>query len=259
MIITDAADGIDYISHAHVNCYLVDSDEGVILVDAGVPRMWPMVQEALEKRGRTIRDIAALVLTHGHFDHVGFAARIHRELGIPVYVHPDDAFLAAHPYRYTPQNNRLLYPVTHPKSLPYLGRMALAGALTVQGVDDTSPPGHRGTARPAGFPGRTALARAHRRALHPPLPGPRRRDQWRCPGRPRPVHRPLRPADRRLGRDEGHPPGAELSGHRGGHRRGHRPSRPRRPLAPGRRECCGSRPGGRRALIRGGRPRDAVP
>lgn len=150
MIITDAADGIDFISHAHVNCYLVDSDEGVILVDAGVPRMWPMVQEALEKRGRTIRDIAALVLTHGHFDHVGFAARIHRELGIPVYVHPDDAFLAAHPYRYTPQNNRLLYPVTHPRSLPYLGRMALAGALTVQGVDETSP---LGTEEPLDLPG----------------------------------------------------------------------------------------------------------
>lgn len=137
MIITDAAEGIDFISHAHVNCYLVHDDDGIILVDAGLPRMWPMVLEALEKRGRTRRDLKALVLTHGHFDHVGFALRAHRELGIPVYVHAEDSSLAAHPYRYKPQQNRFLYPLTHPGSLPYLGRMALAGALVIKGIKDT--------------------------------------------------------------------------------------------------------------------------
>lgn len=139
MIVTDAADGIDFISHANVNCYLVDDDDGVILVDAGLPRMWPMVLEALEKRGRTRWDIKGLVLTHGHFDHVGFALQVRRELKLPVYVHADDADLAAHPYRYTPQRNRFLYPLTHPGSLPYLGRMALAGALSIRGVSDTRP------------------------------------------------------------------------------------------------------------------------
>lgn len=139
MISVDVAEGIDLISHAHVNCYLIDDDDGVTLVDAGFPRMWPMVLEALKKRGRGPGDIRALVLTHGHFDHVGFALHVRREVGATVLVHPDDEHLAAHPYSYRPQSNRFLYPFTHPRSLPLLGRMVLSGALRVKGVDDTQP------------------------------------------------------------------------------------------------------------------------
>lgn len=139
MITADVAEGIDLISHAHVNCYLIEDDDGVTLVDAGLPRMWPMVVEALEERGRRPVDIRGLVLTHGHFDHVGFARRVQRELGVPVFVHPRDEHLAAHPYSYRPQSNRFLYPFTHPRSLPLLGKMAVSGALRIRGVDDTRP------------------------------------------------------------------------------------------------------------------------
>ncbi|GAA1131653.1 MBL fold metallo-hydrolase [Citricoccus alkalitolerans] len=136
MITSNAADGIDLISHAHVNCYLIEDEEGLTVVDAGLPSMWSMVLEALEARGRGPGDVKALVLTHGHFDHVGFAARAQQEWGIPILVHSQDVRLAAHPYRYTPQRNRFLYPLTHPRSLPFLGRMAAAGALKVKGVND---------------------------------------------------------------------------------------------------------------------------
>ncbi len=40
MITLDVADGIHLVSHAHVNCYVVEADEGVTLVDAGLPGMW---------------------------------------------------------------------------------------------------------------------------------------------------------------------------------------------------------------------------
>ena len=33
----------------------------------------------------------ALILTHGDTDHIGFAARLHRETGVPVYIHQADA------------------------------------------------------------------------------------------------------------------------------------------------------------------------
>ncbi|WP_150240974.1 MBL fold metallo-hydrolase [Nocardiopsis quinghaiensis] len=139
MITPEVADGVHFVSHAHVNCYLVEDEDGVTLVDAGLPSMWPMVLRALEGRGRRPDEVRALVLTHGHFDHVGFAVRAQREWNVPVLVHPQDAHLAAHPYRYTPQRNRFLYPFTHPRSLPLLGRMAAAGALNVKGVGDAEP------------------------------------------------------------------------------------------------------------------------
>jgi len=134
---SEVADRVHRLAHAHVNCYLIADDDGVTLVDAGLPGMWSLMLDTLRRIGRTPDDVRALVLTHGHFDHVGFARRARTELDVPVLVHPADDNLAAHPYSYTPQRNRFLYPLTHPRSLPVLGRMAVAGALTVKGVEDT--------------------------------------------------------------------------------------------------------------------------
>jgi glyoxylase-like metal-dependent hydrolase (beta-lactamase superfamily II) len=139
VITRNVADGIHLISHAHVNCYVVEDSDGLTLVDAGLPSMWPMLQELLSACGRRAADVRAVVLTHGHFDHVGFALRAHREWNVPVLVHPGDMRLAAHPYRYKPQRNRFLYPLAHPRSVPLLARMAAAGALKVKGVGDTRP------------------------------------------------------------------------------------------------------------------------
>src|SRR5262249_18149021 len=40
--------------------------------------------------GKTLDNVRALVLTHGDTDHIGFAARLHREKGIAVYIHEAD-------------------------------------------------------------------------------------------------------------------------------------------------------------------------
>ena len=154
MIRPDVGEGVHLITHAHVNCYVIEDDEGVTLVDAGLPSMWPMLLWLLEDRGRRPEDVKALVLTHGHFDHVGFALRAHREWGLPVLVHEQDAYLAAHPYRYKPERNRFLYPFTHPRSLPLLGGMAAAGALKVKGISETQVL-EAGTALPV--PGRPTV------------------------------------------------------------------------------------------------------
>ncbi|MBS7548057.1 MBL fold metallo-hydrolase [Dietzia massiliensis] len=134
---TEVADRVHRLAHAHVNCYVIDDDDGVTLVDAGLPSMWGLLTDTLRRLGRGPGDVRALVLTHGHFDHVGFARRARVELNVPVLVHPEDDHLAAHPYSYKPQRNRLLYPLLHPRSLPVLGRMAMAGALNVRGIEDT--------------------------------------------------------------------------------------------------------------------------
>ncbi|MFD1858946.1 MBL fold metallo-hydrolase [Aeromicrobium camelliae] len=155
MITRDVADGVHLVSYAHVNCYVIEDASGLALVDAGLPRMWPMVLELIKRLGRKPDEIRALLLTHGHFDHVGFAARLHGELGGPVWVHGDDARLAAHPYRYRPQSNRFLYPLRHPRSLPVLGQMVAAGALMVKGIPVTRA---ITTGSPLDVPGRPIAA-----------------------------------------------------------------------------------------------------
>ena len=131
----DLAPGVHRIEHAYTNCYLIVEDEGITLVDAAFPSTGQAVIDCLAAIGRQPSDIRALLLTHGHFDHVGFARSLHASLGVPVWVHPDDKHLAAHPYRYSPQQNRFAFPLRHPGSWPILGAMTAAGALTVRGVE----------------------------------------------------------------------------------------------------------------------------
>ncbi|MBG6182919.1 glyoxylase-like metal-dependent hydrolase (beta-lactamase superfamily II) [Arthrobacter sp. CAN_A214] len=135
----DVATGIHSIEHANTNCYLVQDDAGLTLVDAGLPRARSEIFSALGKLGKSVLDIRAVVLTHGHFDHVGTAEYFRQRHGIPVFGHPDDAYIAAHPYRYQREKTPFLYPLRYPRAIPGLARMTAAGALTVRGVRELQP------------------------------------------------------------------------------------------------------------------------
>ncbi|MEV3860675.1 MBL fold metallo-hydrolase [Streptomyces sp. NPDC050095] len=77
-----------------VSCYLIDTPEGITLVDAGLPGHWHDLQAELRVLGKSADDIRGLVLTHGDSDHLGFAERLRREHQVPVYVHAADAVRA---------------------------------------------------------------------------------------------------------------------------------------------------------------------
>lgn len=134
MIALEVAEGVHAVEHAYTNCYLIEGEDGVTLVDAGFPSTWRSVSRALGLVGRTVDDVRGLVITHGHFDHVGFARQLQQRHGVGVWAHPGDFYLTRHPYRYRPEGSRLLHPLTHPRGLPVLGAMVAAGALRVPGV-----------------------------------------------------------------------------------------------------------------------------
>ncbi|WP_101845608.1 MBL fold metallo-hydrolase [Zhihengliuella sp. ISTPL4] len=126
--------GFFCIGVADVNCYLVQTADGLTLFDAGLPRSRGVLLDLLDHLGAEAADIDAVVLTHGHFDHVGVARGL-REEGVSVFVHPRDAELARHPYRYRPATPRVPYVLSHPRGIPTITRMVLAGALNVRGVE----------------------------------------------------------------------------------------------------------------------------
>ncbi len=74
-----------------VAVYLVTTEEGVTVVDAGLPGHWADLVRELEVLGRSLDEVRGVVLTHGDADHIGFAERLRREHGVPVFVHVDDA------------------------------------------------------------------------------------------------------------------------------------------------------------------------
>lgn len=75
-----------------VNWYVVEADGRLTVVDAGFPAHWEQLPAGLADLGYGLADVEALLLTHGHADHVGFAERLRRE-GVPVWVHDADRTL----------------------------------------------------------------------------------------------------------------------------------------------------------------------
>lgn len=73
--------GVYQATKGYVNAYLIDGDEGVTLVDSGLPNKEGHVFATLGSIGRSVDDLKVIVITHGHADHFGSAAAIKAESG----------------------------------------------------------------------------------------------------------------------------------------------------------------------------------
>jgi glyoxylase-like metal-dependent hydrolase (beta-lactamase superfamily II) len=119
------AEGLHRLGSDLINFYLVEDATGVTVVDAGVPAFYDKLGDCLDESGRGWDDVKALVLTHAHFDHVGFAERVRREHGIPVHVHAADEQLA-HTQK-APRDASVIPYLRYPAAWRLAGVLAKAG------------------------------------------------------------------------------------------------------------------------------------
>jgi hydroxyacylglutathione hydrolase len=125
------------------NCYVLADRPGAdaIVVDPG--------QRAMERLRRILDENrltpAAVLLTHGHIDHIWSAQKVADTYGCPVYIHPEDRFMLADPIKgFGPRLAQLALGVlfSEPKQLVELdkdGQTLDFGDVSVT-VDHT--PGH---------------------------------------------------------------------------------------------------------------------
>ena len=76
------------------NCYIVSDDAGdCVIVDPG--------QDAEEQVRRQVSEAGlkprAVLLTHGHLDHIWNAQQVADHYGVPAYIHPEDREMLADP------------------------------------------------------------------------------------------------------------------------------------------------------------------
>ena len=81
------AHGVRRVQTLFVNCYLVGTTSGRwVLVDAGLPGFAPLIRRHVERYYQG-NPPEAIILTHGHFDHVGSAMELAQEWNVPIYCH----------------------------------------------------------------------------------------------------------------------------------------------------------------------------
>ena len=68
------------------NCYLLRGDH-IIMIDGGAPHQARRFAKALARLSIQPGDIRLLVLTHGHWDHIGSAGTIKDITGAPIALH----------------------------------------------------------------------------------------------------------------------------------------------------------------------------
>jgi glyoxylase-like metal-dependent hydrolase (beta-lactamase superfamily II) len=74
------------------NCYLL-LGERPVLVDTGAPGDLKRILTGLRNHEVALKDLALIILTHGHSDHAGCAAELRRRSGAQVALHIGDASL----------------------------------------------------------------------------------------------------------------------------------------------------------------------
>jgi glyoxylase-like metal-dependent hydrolase (beta-lactamase superfamily II) len=88
------ADGVHRLTGGVCNFYLIEDGGKLVLVDAGAPRDWDLLVRTLTTLGRGLEDLDAVLVTHAHSDHTGFAERARSTAAAPVWIHQADAAVA---------------------------------------------------------------------------------------------------------------------------------------------------------------------
>ena len=80
-----------FVPGTSVNCYLVKTGDGCVLIDSGMPNKRRSIEKELVRRDCRPGDLKLIVITHGDKDHCGNAAYLRGRYGAIIAMHRDDS------------------------------------------------------------------------------------------------------------------------------------------------------------------------
>ena len=73
-----------------VGCYLIDTGDGLILIDTAIPESAYMLVDSIYRLGYRPEQIKKILISHAHFDHCGAAAIMKKLTGAELYMSKED-------------------------------------------------------------------------------------------------------------------------------------------------------------------------
>lgn len=154
------AEGVVRLGTNWVNWYLLADADGVTIVDCGLPGYHEQLEAGLAALGRGRDDVAAIVLTHHHTDHVGSAEELRTELGVPVYA-PAAEVACVKGEEKGGDLEGMIANLWRPRLIPFLVHAARSGGMAepevgeVDGYEPGEVIGVPGSPRAVSTPGHT--------------------------------------------------------------------------------------------------------
>lgn len=169
----EVAQGIQLLTQGVTNFYLIEESGRFTVVDAGTPKDWDFFVRSLTTLGQ-LADLEAVLLTHAHPDHTGFAEKARTETPAKVWVDAADAEAArtGQPGKKDGSVSQYLFRAEFYRTFLSLGRRGAAKMVPIKEVSSFSDgetidiPGRpRAIRAPGHTPGSAALLLEDRRIL----------------------------------------------------------------------------------------------
>jgi glyoxylase-like metal-dependent hydrolase (beta-lactamase superfamily II) len=138
MAATEVAPGVHRMGTQFVNWYVLETDDGVVAIDAGFPGYAKTLEDDLRALGRALEDVRAVVVTHGDGDHIGMVDALTAR-GAAVRLHPGDAELVASPRPKKTEANPLGYVVRYGATRRIFWHGMRSGIFRLPKITDFQP------------------------------------------------------------------------------------------------------------------------
>jgi glyoxylase-like metal-dependent hydrolase (beta-lactamase superfamily II) len=120
--------GVHLVHGTDTNWVILVEGDAVTLVDTGYPGDRERLLASLAALGRRPEDLAAILVTHAHVDHIGSAEYLRATYDVPVLMHSEEVPHARREFLHQATPGALLRNAWRPGMLPWAVRIMRAGA-----------------------------------------------------------------------------------------------------------------------------------